>query len=255
MPWSAVASIGAAVIGGVASNRAANKAAEANDRALAANAWQGQIASDQYADYKSTYRPLEQQLAQRAQEADSPLAYQKATSEAQAAVSSQLAAAKERLARTPGFDPTSAAAQTALANLELKGAALGATEQNRARQSVEDKAWARKLDVAGIGKGLIAGASTGLASASAGAQALAHSAAQDSAQTASGMGAMVSGVVNGLSKVDWGRWGIGSNSSANSSTSANPGYSGVPLNATGSPVWQQAPAGASGYPDGRGGGV
>lgn len=244
MPWAAAAALTSAVVGGIASNRAANKAAEANQKAIEANAWQGQIAQDQYSDYKQSYRPLEHALITDAAQSDTPDAYQKAASKAQATVQSQMNLARERLARQPGLDPSSAAAQAAQAALTLQGAAIGAAEQNKAREMVKDKAWARKLDVAGLGKGLVTGASTGFANASAGAAALARNASVEAAQTASSTGAMVGGVMNGLSKVDWGQWGIGEGTGG-----------GVVANTTGSPVWQQAPKGSSGYPDGVGGGV
>jgi hypothetical protein len=230
------------VIGGVASNRAANKAADASQRAIDANAWQGQIALDQYDEYKNSYRPLEHQLVKQAQDYDTPQAYEQAAGKAQATVQDQIGLARERLARTPGLDPSSAAAHAANTNLELRGAALGAVEQNMARERVKDKAFARTLDVAGLGKGLIAGASSGLANASAGAEAIARSSNQQAAQTASGIGALVGGVANGLSKVNWGSFGSGTGG-------------GAATNNTGSPVWTQVLAGSSGYPDGAGGGV
>lgn len=252
MPWAAAGAVAAAVIGGVASNNAANKAADANQRAIDANAWQGQIASDQYDDYKQTYRPLEHALVKDAQNADTPDAYNQAAGKAQATVASQLGLARERLARRPGFDPSSAAAQAASSDLELKGAALGAVEQNKARETVKNTAWARKLDVAGMGKGLVTGASTGFANASAGAAALARNASQDASQTASGIGAMVGGVANGLSKVDWGKWGIGAGLGGGAGADSG---GGVATNNTGSPVWTQVPTGSNGYLDGSGGGV
>lgn len=238
MPWGAVAAIGGAVIGGIASNSAANKAADANQKAIDANAYQGQIATDQYEDYKATYRPLEHQLVSEAQAYDTPQAYARAAGDAQAGVASQIGLARDRLARTAGFDPSSAAAQAASSSLELHGAAMGAVAQNKAREQTKDKAWAHQLDAAGLGRGLIAGASTGLANASAGASAIARNNLLDANQTASGIGSMVSGVANGLAKVNWGSGSSGG---------------GVATNNTGSPVWTQMPAGSNGYPDGGGG--
>lgn len=224
MPWSAVASIGAAVIGGVAANHAANKSADASQKALDANAWQGQIALDQYNDYKDTYRPLEQGLVKSAQDADTPQAYELEAGKAQAAVSNQLGLARDRLARTPGLDPSSAAAQAAHANLELHGAAMGATEQNLARARVKDKAFARQLDVAGLGKGLVTNASTGFANAAANASNIAHNSAMEANQTASGVGAMVGGIANNLSK-NWGGFGVNSGGNYNTWAANNAGVS------------------------------
>lgn len=227
MPWS----IAAAVIGGVAANRAANKAAAANQSAIDANAWQGEIAREQYDDYKATYRPLEQSLVKSVQDFDKPQAYELEAGKAQAAVSNQLGLARDRLARTPGLDPSSAAAQAAHANLELHGAAMGATEQNLARSRVKDKAFARQLDVAGMGKGLVTNASTGFANAAATASNIAHNSAAEANQTANGIGAMVGGIANGLSK-NFGGFGVSNYNTwtaNNAGVSASTGLSGADL--------------------------
>lgn len=207
MSGIAAAMVTSAVIGGVASNRAANKASDAQDRAIAANAWQGEIAKDQYEDYKSVYRPLEHKLAADAANMDSPEAYDKAAAEAQASVSTQLDLAKDRMRRTYGLDPSSGAAQAATMDMEIKGAAMGANAQNKARQNLSDKSFARQMDVAGLGKGLVANASNGLASAAAASGRLADSAAAQANATASGVGSMVGGLFNAASKVDWGKVG------------------------------------------------
>ena len=209
MPWGVAASIGGAVIGGIASNSAADKAAKAQDRATEANAYQGEIAKEQWGDYKEIYQPLEKQMVADATAFDSPEAYQQAASKAQGTVSNQLGLARERLARTPGLDPSSAAGQAAMTNLELQGAALGATSQNQAREQVADKAYARKLDAIGLGKGLVTGASTGMASAAATAQSQANAQSAQAAQTAAGIGSMVSGVINAAGKADWSKLGFG----------------------------------------------
>lgn len=193
-------SLGGAVIGGIASNGAAKKGAAAMDRATAANAYQGEIAKDQYEDYKVTYRPLEHALVNDAQNFDTPEAYEKAAGEAQSTVSTQLGLAKDRLARTPGLDPSSASAQAAHADLELKGAAIGATAQNSARTGIQDKAWARKMDAVGLGKGLVTNASTGLANATAGANAAAANQMAQANNTARGVGNLVSGIGGAVMK-------------------------------------------------------
>ncbi|MFB9244501.1 hypothetical protein [Massilia antarctica] len=169
-----------------------------------ANAYQGEIATDQFEDYKTFARPVEHAVYADAMNTDTPEAYDKAAGEAQASVSSQLGMARERMARTPGLDPSSAAAQAATANMELKGAAMGAAAANKARDGIKDKAFARKLDAVGIGKGLVSNASSGLASAAATASNIAGQQSAQAGQTAAGIGNMVSGVTNGLSKINWG---------------------------------------------------
>jgi len=213
MPWGVAAAVGGAVIGGIATENAAGKAADAQDRATAANAYQGEIAKEQWSDYKGIYQPLEKQMVADATAFDGPEAYQQAASKAQATVSNQLGLARERLARAPGLDPSSAAAQAAMTNLELQGAAIGATSQNQAREQVTDRAYARKLDAIGLGKGLVTNASTGMASAAATAQSQANAQSLAAGQTAAGVGSMVGGLINAAGKADWSKLG-GSTSSA-----------------------------------------
>ena len=192
---------------GARSARKQQESAEAmQQKALDATAYQGKIATDQYDDYTHTYRPLEHELVQQAEQADSPEAYDKAAADAQATVSSQIGAAQDRLARTPGMDPTSAAATAAQTDLALHGAALGAGEQNRARAAVKEKAFAQKLDVAGLGKGLVTSASTGMANAAAQSAALAKTASANAVQTAAGTGALIKGIGDAVGKInfDWG---------------------------------------------------
>jgi hypothetical protein len=204
MTGVATAVIGSAVVGGIVASNGQKKAAEASQAAIDANAYQGEIAKDQYADYKETYRPLEHSLAEDAKNYDTPAAYDKAAGDAQATVSSQIGMARERLQRTPGLDPSSAAAQAASTDLALKGAAMGAAAQNSARDNVKNMAYARKQDAVALGKGLVSNSSAGLAGAAAGADAIARSQSQQASATAQGAGAMVSGVTNALTKVNWG---------------------------------------------------
>lgn len=207
MPWAAAATIGAAVIGGVSSRNASKKAEASSQKAIDANAYQGQIATDQYDEYKNTYRPLERSLVQDAQNYDTPAAYERAASEAQSTVSEQLGMARDRLSRTPGLDPSSAAAQAAMTDLDLKGAAIGATAQNAARATVKDKAYARKLDAVGLGKGLVSGATTGMANAAATSNAIATSQARQAGEISAGVGGMVAGIGSAIGKTDWSKVG------------------------------------------------
>ncbi|MCE3608291.1 hypothetical protein LXA47_32500 [Massilia sp. P8910] len=204
MPWGIAASVVAAGIGAAATNKASKRAASSADKALEANAYQGEIAMDQFEDYKTFARPVEHSVYADAMNTDTPEAYDKAAGDAQASVSSQLGMARDRMARTPGVDPSSAAAQAATTSMELKGAAMGAAAANKARDGIKDKAFARKLNAVGIGKGLVSNASSGLASAAATASSIAGQQSAQASQTAAGMGNMVSGITNGLSKINWG---------------------------------------------------
>lgn len=161
---TAAAIIGSAVIGGVASNSASRRAARAQQGASDAAAQQAEIAREQWDTYKETYQPLERRLVADAQNFDSPERYAEAAGEAAADVNNQFGLARERLSRQPGFDPSSAAAQSSMVGLELSQAAAGATGQNAARRNIRDTAWARKVDAMSLGKGLPAQASSMLSS-------------------------------------------------------------------------------------------
>lgn len=162
---TATAIIGSAVIGGVVSNNASKRAAKAQQGASDAAAQQAAIAQDQWETYKQTYQPLERELVADAREFDSPERYAEAAGQAQADVSSQFGLARDRLMRQPGFDPSSAAAQSGMVGLDLAQAASSATSQNAARRNIRDTAWARKVDAMSLGKGLPANASSMLSNA------------------------------------------------------------------------------------------
>lgn len=161
---TALAVLGSAVIGAAASNSASKRAAKAQQGASDAAAQQAAIAREQWDTYKETYQPLEKRLVSDAQQFDSPERYAEAAGEAAADVNSQFGLARDRLSRQPGFDPSSAAAQSSMVGLELSQAASGATAQNAARRNIRDTAWARKVDAMSLGKGLPAQASSMLSS-------------------------------------------------------------------------------------------
>jgi hypothetical protein len=220
--------IASSLVGGIFSNKAANQAADAQDRATAANAAQTKLASDQYNDYKALYQPLEQKMVGTAADYDNPGNRNAAASAAQADVSSELGKAQQRLNRTVGYDPSSAAAQAAQANLALSGAALGATAQNTARQKVQDTAYAHQLDMLGMGKGLVANAATGLANAASNSGRLALSSQQMANDQAGAAGKVAGGLIGGLQKVDWsnlgGKFGFGGGGVASNADYANNDY-------------------------------
>lgn len=165
MSGIATAIVGSAVIGGIASNRASSRMADAQRGASDAAAQQAQIATEQWDRYNEIYDPIERSFVNDAQNYDSPENFQRAAGDASATVSSQFGKARDRLTRTPGLDPTSASYQASMVGLDLAQAATDATQQNAARQKVKDVAYARKTDALSLGKGLPAQAMTGLNSA------------------------------------------------------------------------------------------
>lgn len=162
MPSSIIGAVASTVIGSALADDHGAEAANAS-AADAARA-QAAIGLDQWDRYKRVYAPLEDRVVAEAQDYDTPENYAKAAGEASATVSSQFGKARNRLARTPGLDPSSPAYAATLADLDSQQAAVDATQQNAARQRVKDMAWARKVDALGLGKGLPATASGMLAS-------------------------------------------------------------------------------------------
>jgi hypothetical protein len=192
-----VASSAIATVGGAMLNRKANRS---GDAAADAAATQAQIGLDQWEHYKETYQPLEKSLVTEAQSYDTPENFAKAAGDASATVSSQFGKARERLARTPGLDPSSPAYAATLADLDGQQAAVDATQQNAARQRVQDMAWARKVDALGLGKGLPAQASTTLASAAQTNSTLAQAAQRRGDATAAGLGTLATNVIDKINR-------------------------------------------------------
>ncbi len=199
MPWA----VAAAVVGGVASNAAAKKGAKAMDRATDANRYQGEIAMEQWEQYKSTYQPLEMEMVQQAKDFDTPFARDQAAGEAQATVAEQFGKARDRLSRTPGLDPSSAAYAASLSKLETSQAAVDATSQNAARRGLKDMAWARKTDALGLGKGLVANATTGMANATNGAAAIAAGQSRNASSTAANIGTLAGNIFSSQGFQNW----------------------------------------------------
>jgi hypothetical protein len=189
-------SIAGTVAGAYASNKASKRAGAAADAQTAIQQQQQDIANEQWDTYKTTYQPLEQAMVRDAQNAGSEAEYARAAGDAQATTMQQIGLAQSRLARTPGFDPSSAAAQAANTDLALRGAALSATSQNAARDGVRDKAWARKMDALGLGKGLVTNASSGLANAASTASNVYNQQSKAATSTASGVGSLITGLGN-----------------------------------------------------------
>jgi len=192
MSGIATAIVGSAVIGGIASNRAAGRAADAQRGASDAALLQMQIAQDQWDKYNEIYSPLERQYVTEAQNYDSAENYAKAAGEASATVASQFGKARDRLTRTPGLDPSSGAYQAGIVGLDLAQAATDATQQNAARQKVQDTAYARKTDALSLGKGLPANAQIGLANAASVQSGIANQQANMAGQQASAVGQLFS---------------------------------------------------------------
>lgn len=220
MPWGAVAGAVASVAGAALSGDGG--AGDANAASADSTRMQAQIAKEQWDRYKTVYAPLEDSMISAAQNYDSPAQYERAAGEASGAVSQAYSNARDRLTRTPGLDPTSAAYTAGLSDLDRSQAAADAVAQNTARKQVQDTAWARKNDMLSLGKGLPGQASTGLAQAA--------SSSLNQAKYNYGVAANEAGAISaagrqlgaGLQSI-WNGFGSNSNQSTAATYGTNPG--------------------------------
>lgn len=162
MAAAMLGAVASAVVGSMLADD--NGAEAANGASADATAQQAAIAKDQWNTYKETYQPLEKAYVAEAQNYATPEAYARAAGLASATNSEQYGKARDRLRRTPGLDPSSAAYASNMAGLDMSQAASDAVGQNAARNRVSDMAWAHKTDALSLGKGLAANASAGLSS-------------------------------------------------------------------------------------------
>ena len=199
MPWGAVAgAVASSVVGSALSDSGGG--GQATSSASDAAGIQAQIANEQWGKYKEIYDPIEKKFVSEAQNYDTPENYAKAAGDASATVSQQFGKARDRLARTPGMDPSQAGYSANLMGLNLAQAATDATQQNAARQKVKDTAFARQTDALSLGKGLPASASSMLANSAQTNMGLANTANQNAIAGAGAAGRVVSGLWNAGSK-------------------------------------------------------
>ena len=214
MPWSVAAAVGGALVTGAMSDSGGSSSSQASQ----ATQMQAEIGKEQWDRYKQIYAPLEDSMVSAAQNYDTPAQYERAAGEASGSISQAFTNARDRLSRTPGVDPTSAAYTSSMAGLDRTQAAADAVAQNTARKQVADTAWARKSDMLSLGKGLPAQASSTLGSAATALQAQANTAYTRSANEAAGVGAMTRDAIGGLQSV----WN-GFNTPANQATASTYG--------------------------------
>lgn len=216
MPWGVAAAVGGALVSGAMADDGG--AGAANGASAAATKQQAEIAKEQWDRYKKLYAPLEDAMVSEAQNYDTPAQYERAAGEASGSISQAFTNARERLSRTPGVDPTSAAYTSSMAGLDRTQAAADAVAQNTARKQVQDTAWARKSDMLSIGNGLPGQAASTLGSVAAASASQANTAYARSANEAAGLGAVTRDVVGGLASA----WN-GFNTPANQATATKYG--------------------------------
>lgn len=204
MAWVAVAG---AVVGAGASyalNRGANNAAnQANQTAADSAAQTAQLATDQYADWKADFLPLQHDLAAEAKKAGSAYEYDRAAELASGDVTQAFGRAKADLSSrlsSYGINPSSGKYASTLGKIGLQEAAASAGAMNKARDAVTDRAFAKKADVYAMGKGIPGQAMSGL-TAAAGANANIAAGYQNQAsRNAAGIGSFIQQVTPGLQK-------------------------------------------------------
>jgi len=204
MAWAIVAAATITTVGGSLLSRSSQKAANrANNTAADATALQAQIAAEQWDRYLEVFDPIERQFVQDAQDYASPERFAKAAGDASATVASQYGKARDRLSRTPGLDPSSGAYQASMVGLDLSQAAADATQQNAARNRVDDLSYARMQDAVALGKGLPSSAASQLASSASGSMALARYNQGQADNTAASFGRITDRVMNSPSMSGW----------------------------------------------------
>ncbi len=199
--------IAAAVGGAVVNSYLTRGSRKASERAANASAdatgLQAQISAEQWDRYLEMFDPLERKMVDQADEYASPERYAKAAGDASATVASQYGKARDRLARTPGLDPSSGAYQASMVGLDLSQAAADATQQNAARDRVDNMAYARLQDAVGLGKGLPMSASSNLASVASQNMSQARYNQGIADNTAAGVGRITDRVFNTASSSGW----------------------------------------------------
>ena len=164
---------------------------------------QAQIAQEQYDDWKNDFLPLQHDLVREARGAGSQMELDNAAEKANADVTQAFGRGKAELAgrlSSLGIDPSQGRFATTFGRYGLGEAAASAGAQNTARQSVMDKAWGKKLDVYGMGRGIPAQAGAGLGAAAAMQGQIGANAANASSRNAMGIGSLFQQAVPAIQK-------------------------------------------------------
>lgn len=124
---------------------------------------------DFYEYQRDVFRPVEQSLVAQAMRESTPEFYERYASEAmarQAQANQNAVGQMERQLASLGVNPNSGAYQSQMRGLQIQNAAAMGAAANDAWDRAEALGWARRADVAGLGKGLVGAgnASYGLAS-------------------------------------------------------------------------------------------
>lgn len=140
-------------------NQYSNAVAE---QQLAAAKQNQEIAND-YWNQRNAFKPVEQGLIRDAQNYDTPQRREMAAGDAMAQVHSAYGQQRDNTMRnmaSMGINPASGAYQATMAKTGAQEAANTAAAGNQARQLVEQQGWARRSDVANLGRNLMSAQAT-----------------------------------------------------------------------------------------------
>jgi len=175
MSWANVAGAVIGVGGALLSDRGAKDAskvsADASRMSAEASKTQADIALDQWNQYKTTFQPLETDLAAKAKTYGTPEEQEAAAGRANADVTAQFDAMRKAqqlgLSGSRGLNPNDPAYAATVGSTNLSEAATNAGAQTQARIQARDLGFAKELDAIGIGKGIPASSSNSLGSVAA----------------------------------------------------------------------------------------
>jgi hypothetical protein len=163
-----------------------------------------------YFDYQQeTFRPLEQGLVADAQNFDSEAYRQQQAAQASAASArafSTTQAMNRRAQAARGVNPNSGAARGANNAIGLQQAASRAQTMTGARQQAEQLAYARRLDAAGLGRGLAGASAAAYGGATSAGTAAGNTAMAAGNQYMQGLN-MAGGMMNNVANIQAGTYG------------------------------------------------
>lgn len=198
---------GTSLFGASKSASAANKATAAGEASAALQYdiadRQMNIAEDQWQHYLDYFQPIEEQLAQQADRApDYEGAASKASADTAQAFDKNVGITERSMGRY-GVNPNSGRFAGMENQFALGRAAAEVNARNNARNTEDDKAWARKLATVELGKGLGSNASSALSGAASNANSsaqmqfgIANQKAQEASRGFQTFGQQLPGIIN-----------------------------------------------------------
>lgn len=202
--------VAAAVVGAGATVYASNKASKAQGQATAAAREsadrQMDMAEEQYDRYLNIYGPLEEEVIADAKGAGSIAEQEVAAGRAAADVITAQGGAKKQLEAqlsSLGVNPNDQKFVNTMASMDLDAAAQGAAAQTGARERVKELGFAKRKDLASLGKGLPSSSAQMMASAGQLQASAAGANASRWGSVASGLGGITGSVINSQQFQNW----------------------------------------------------